>query len=49
MADKSREAVMVMLLNEPIDSDGEKPTSGNGEEKKMNISFFCAAQTLSPQ
>ena len=36
MADK-REVVMAMLLNKLIDSDGEKPTSGNGEEKKMEL------------
>ena len=34
-----REAVMVMLLNELIDSDDEKYESGYGE-KKMNISLL---------
>ena len=43
---------MVMLLNELIDSDDEKPTSGKTREwirrgEENRFFFFCAALTLS--
>ena len=53
MVDKSREAVMVMLLNEPIDSDCEKPTSGKKRElirtREENGYFFflCSSNSFS--